>query len=139
MLDWLMNVFTNWWMVLFGTILFAALPVGVYLLIVRPGFDRKWLTPMIIGIVMALLSIIPFYGMPWLIMLYIGVLVKLVLLIAHAIVWIVAAMQKKEPCIGGAVMTGVTFLLSCVCLGNWPAVVAALCYLVSLFLARYKF
>ena len=139
MLDWLMSFFTNWWMMLFGTIVFAGLPVGVYLLIVRPKFDGRWLTPMIIGVVMALLSIIPLYGMPWLIMLYIGMLAKLVLLIANAIVWIVAVMKKKDPFVAGAIMTGVTFLLSCACIGNWPAAVAALCYLVSLFFARYKF
>ena len=139
MLNWIMTVFNNWWMTMFGTLIFTALPVGVYLLVVHPKFDRSWLTTMIIGIVMALLSIIPLYGMPWLIMLYIGVLVKLVLLIAHAVVWIAATVKKKDPFVAGAVMTGVTFLLSCACLGNWPAAVAALCYLVSLFFARYKF
>lgn len=125
----------RWW----TTAVFAALPVCVYLLLVRPKFDHMWLTSMIIGIVMALLSLIPLGNVPFMLMFIIWYILTIVLLIAHAIVWLAAAEMKKCPFVAGAVMTGVTFLLSCACLGNWPAAVAALCYLVSLFFVRYKF
>ena len=120
-------------------ILFLAPPVVIYLLRVRPKYDPSWRVPIIVGAIAAVGSMMPVGTLLGFFMLYIWAGLTLIFLVIHGIVWIVAAVKKKEPCVGGAVLTGVTMIVSGVCLGNWLATILAAMYLVALFRSRYSF
>lgn len=120
-------------------ILFLASPAVFYLLRVRPKYDPSWRESMIVGAIAAVVSMMPLVSMAGFFMLYIWAGLTLIFLITNAIVWIVAAVKKKEPCVGGAVLTGVTMIVSGVCLGNWLAAIAAVLYLALLFRSRFSF
>jgi hypothetical protein len=127
------------WLIFFGPVIFLALPVAVYLLRIRPRVGREQIATVIIGIIAAVVSMLPLIWMVSWFMLYIWAVLVLILLIVHAIVWITAAVKKRESCVGGAVLTGVTLFVSSACLGNWLAVIMALLYLVALFRSRFSF
>lgn len=120
-------------------ILFLAPPVVIYLLRVRPKFDPSWRVPIIVGAIAAVGSMMPVGTLLGFFMLYIWAGLTLIFLVIHGIVWIVAAVKKKDPCVGGAVLTGVTMIVSGVCLGNWLAAIAAALYLALLFRSRFSF
>lgn len=120
-------------------ILFLAPPVVIYLLRVRPKYDPSWRVPIIVGAIAAVGSMMPVGTLLGFFMLYIWAGLTLIFLVIHGIVWIVAAVKKKDPCVGGAVLTGVTMIVSGACLGNLLATILAAMYLVALFRSRYSF
>ena len=127
------------WLIFFGPVIFLALPVPVYLLRVRPKIERDQIALIVVGIIATIASMLPLIWMEGWFMLYIWAGLTLLLLIVHAIVWIAAAVKKKESYTGGAVLTGVTLFVSSACLGNWLAAIVAPLYLAVLFRSRFSF
>lgn len=113
------------------------LPILVYILRVRPRMERSMLPVLIIGALMSVCMFLPLASMAGFFMLYIWGAALTVLLIIHAVIWIVAAVKKKPCCTGGAVMTGITVFCSSLLFGNIVALLAAAFYLAMLVRYRY--
>lgn len=127
------------WFIFFGPAIFLTLPVAVYLLRVRPKIARDQIALIVVGIIAVIASMLPLIWMAGWFMLYIWAGLTLLLLIVHATVWVAAAVKKKDACMGGAVLTGVTLFVSSACLGNWLAAIVALLYFAVLFRSHFSF
>lgn len=113
------------------------LPVLVYILRVRPRMERSMLPVLIIGALMVICVFLPLVSMAGFFMLFIWGAAVTVLLIIHAVIWIVAAVKKKPCCTAGAVMMGITVLCSSLLLGNFVALGISVFYLIMLVRYRY--
>ena len=127
------------WSIFFGPAIFLTLPMAVYLLRVRPKIERDQIALIVVGIIAVIASILPLIWIAGWFMLYIWAVLVLIFLIVHAIVWITSAVKKRESCVGGAVLTGVTLFVSSACLGNWLAAIVALLYFAVLFRSHFSF
>ena len=112
------------------------LPLMMYFLIARPKlFKSLWLV-YLTGVFMVLSVFIPIAGMSHWIFLIIWLFAVGVLLIVHAVVWLMAAFKKKS-CRIAAIMTGITVIVSGILIGNWLAVFVAFIFFLAVF--RHKF
>ena len=114
-------------------LLFAGLPALFYYHRVKPTLRKKAVSVFVSLGVMIVTASIP---MGWLLLYKIWQVAVILLLLITAVVWIYAAIKKKDPFTAGPIMIGVTGFVSAALLGNLLALGGAIVYIFTLL--RYK-